>query len=123
MNVLLVDDEYISNFINKKLIENIDAAIHTIAFNDAVEAFGKLHFIKPDLILLDINMPMMNGWDFLDKMQVDATDYKVVILTSSVNAMDRTKAAKYKNVIGFMEKPATISSLTPYITLLSAVVA
>ena len=123
MNILLVDDEQISNFINKKLIEHIDASIHIIAFNDAEEAFCRLPCIQPDLIFLDINMPVMSGWDFLNKMAAEAVDFKVVILTSSVNTIDRKTAAKYKNVIGYVEKPATPSSLAPYITKeLSAVV-
>ena len=120
MNVLLIDDEYISNFINKKLIENIDDSIHTIEFNDPEEAFNKLHCIKPDLVFLDINMPVMNGWDFLNKMEEEEMDYKVVILTSSVNTIDRRMAMKYENVIGFVEKPATIKGIAPYIAELVA---
>ena len=116
MNILLVDDEYISNFINKKIIEYIDASIHTIAFNNPEEAFFKLPYIKPDLIFLDISMPGMNGWDFLDRMAAEEIDYKVIILTSSVNSFDRRMAKKYMNVIGYIEKPATISTITRYIT-------
>src|SRR6476620_11369901 len=115
MNVLLVDDENISNFINKKLIENINASIQTIDFNDPQKAFDKLLYIKPDLIFLDINMPGMNGWDFLDRMAVEEIDYKVIIRTSSVNGIDRKRAMKYMNVIGYIEKPATITTIPPYI--------
>src|SRR3954447_20620786 len=115
MNIILVDDECISNYINKKLIDKIDASIQVIEFNDPEEAFDKLDYIKPDLIFLDINMPVMNGWDFLDKMVAEAKYYKVVILTSSVNSIDYKRAMKYMNVIGYVEKPATIATLTPYI--------
>ena len=123
MNILLIDDEYISNFINKKLIENIDASIHAIEFNNPEEAFFKLPYIKPDLIFLDINMPVMNGWDFLERMAAEEIDYKVIILTSSVNNFDRLMAKKYINVIGYIEKPATISSINSYITQVLAEVA
>ena len=116
MNILLVDDEYISNFINKKLISHIDASVNAIEFSDPEAAFDQLDYIKPDLIFLDINMPVMNGWDFLDKMAAEAKDYKVVILTSSVNAIDHKRAMKYMNVVGYVEKPATIATLAPYIT-------
>jgi len=116
MNILLVDDEYISNFINKKLIENIDASIHAVEFVNPEQAFDNLHFLKPDLIFLDINMPVMNGWDFLERMAEEEIDYKVIILTSSVNTIDRKMAMKYMNVIGYLEKPATINTITPYIT-------
>jgi CheY-like chemotaxis protein len=123
MNILLVDDEHISNFINKKLIEKINVYLHIIEFNDAREAFGRLSYIKPDLIFLDIHMPAMSGWDFLDKMAAEGIDFKVVILTSSVNTMDRKTAAKYKNVIGYIEKPATILSLASYIIKLPSFIA
>jgi two-component SAPR family response regulator len=122
MNVFLIDDEFISNFINKKVIENIDASIHAIEFNNPEEAFFKLPYIKPDLIFLDINMPVMNGWEFLDRMAAEEIDYKVILLTSSVNNIDRSMAMKYMNVIGYIEKPATITTITHYITqVLSAV--
>src|SRR3954454_5953000 len=123
MNILLVDDEFINNYINKKLIENIDASIQAIEFNNPKEAFDKLSYIKPDLIFLDINMAIMNGWDFLEKMAAEEIDCKVIILTSSVNSMDRKMAKKYFNVIGYIEKPASITALSPYITQLTAEVA
>lgn len=123
MNILLVDDEYISNFINKKLISHIDASVNAIEFNDPEAAFDQLDYIKPDLIFLDINMPVMNGWDFLDRMAAEAKDYKVIILTSSVNSIDHKRAMKYMNIIGYIEKPATLVSLTPYITELLVAVA
>jgi len=115
MNIVLIDDEYISNFISKKLIENIDASIHVVEYNDPEEGFCNLHCNKPDVIFLDINMPVMSGWDFLDKMVAEKINYKVVVLTSSVNVIDRKMAARYNNIIGFIEKPATIASLKPII--------
>jgi len=123
MNIFLIDDEYISNFINRKLIENINCSLYINEFNDPEEAYEKLQFTKPDLIFLDIVMPVMNGWDFLNKMVKDRLDYRVIILTSSVNTIDRKMAKKYENVIGYVEKPATIASITPYITELVAAVA
>lgn len=123
MNIFIIDDEYISNFINRKLIEKISSSVQINEFNDPEEAYEKLKFTKPDLIFLDINMPVMNGWDFLEKMAKEGIDYKVVVLTSSVNTIDRKMAKQYKNVIGYVEKPATIASITPYITALIAAVA
>jgi CheY-like chemotaxis protein len=123
MNILLIDDEYINNFINRKLIENIDSSIQAIEFNNPEEAFCKLPYIKPDLIFLDINMPVMNGWDFLDRMAAEEIDFKVIILTSSVNTFDQKMARKYVNVIGYIEKPASINTITPYITQVITAVA
>ena len=118
MNIFLIDDEYISNFINRKLIENIDSSLQVTEFSEPAIAYEHLQLTRPDLIFLDINMPVMTGWDFLDKMLHDGTEFKVVILTSSVNKLDRATAKNYKNVIGFLEKPATIASVSPYISQL-----
>ncbi len=123
MNIFLIDDEYISNFINRKLIEHIDSSVYVTEFSNPEVAYGKLPASKPDLIFLDINMPVMNGWDFLGKMANDGIKINVIILTSSVNNIDRKMAKKYKNVIGYIEKPATIATITPYIIKMLAQVA
>ncbi len=60
------------------------------------------------ILLLDINMPVMNGWELLDKLhEHDDTSRKIVVVmvTSSVDPVDRIKAQKYQNVVGFVEKP------------------
>jgi CheY-like chemotaxis protein len=123
MSILLVDDEYISNFINRKLIENINPAIQVTEINDPEEAFSKLSALAPDLIFLDVNMPVMNGWDFLNKMAAENLHYKVVIVTSSVNPIDNNMARQYPNVVGFIEKPATLANIRPYIAQLGDTVA
>lgn len=123
MNIFLIDDEYISNFINRKLIEHIDSSVYVTEFSNPEVAYGKLPASKPDLIFLNINMPVMNGWDFLGKMANDGIKINVIILTSSVNNIDRKMAKKYKNVIGYIEKPATIATITPYIIKMLAQVA
>lgn len=115
MKFFLVDDEYISNFINRRLITNIDASVQTKEFTDSEEAYSLLEYEKPDLIFLDINMPVMSGWDFLDKMKADGLNYDVVILTSSVNTIDHKHSLNYHNIIGYVEKPATIANMMPYV--------
>ena len=62
---------------------------------------------KVFLIVLDINMPVMNGWEFLDKLNTIAIKplVKVIIVTSSIDSSDKDKAKEYDQVFEFMEKP------------------
>jgi CheY-like chemotaxis protein len=69
----------------------------------------------PDIIFLDINMPDMDGWDFLAHFKnfpIDArTKCKVVMLTSSIDIFDIRKARVYKEVIDYIIKPLQIKML------------
>jgi CheY-like chemotaxis protein len=81
-----------------------------VVFNSAEKA---LYFINesaninPIILFLDINMPVMNGWDLLDMMEKERSDKEVyvVIVTSSVDVKDREKAFSYSRVVDFVEKP------------------
>jgi CheY-like chemotaxis protein len=69
------------------------------------------------IIFLDINMPEMNGFDFLDELKVIAGDHfdqgcKIVMVTSSLNEKDRERAMSYPFVSNYMEKPLTLEYLS-----------
>ena len=69
----------------------------------------------PELIFLDLNMPCMNGWDFLDEFvkqfHTRFSKTRVVILSSSIAPSEKAKAAKYPIVIDYLSKPLTINAL------------
>ncbi|RZS98049.1 response regulator [Cecembia calidifontis] len=115
-SIILVDDDPVNNLINKRLISKLHIADQVEEFLEAENALDRIKDFSKDskiLILLDINMPVMNGWDFLnfymEKFQ-DRND-KIVVLSSSIDFQDRQKALSYNIVEAFLEKPLTIEKM------------
>ena len=115
--VLLVDDDDIVNSINKKIIEHADFASNVEAVTSADEAMDYLMNCKsylPELIFLDINMPVKNGWDFIDDFErSDFLEQKpsIVVLSSSIDPRDREMADTFESVIDFVSKPILVGTL------------
>ena len=120
--VLCIDDDQVTLILCKILMDKtsfcreMDEA--TNGFN-AIQYFEQMSARKnaniPDLIFLDINMPVLNGWEFLDEYNEKFAHIypqcKIVILVSNVNHYDGEKAKKYPGVIGCIHKPLSIDSL------------
>lgn len=106
--ILLVDDDPITNFINQKLLSN---AFHIESITSADSVDKAIQFLKEKaantsyLILLDINMPVKDGWDFLQELEDLQNPSPVIILSSSIDPDDREKAQSYPAVINFISKP------------------
>jgi len=113
-----VDDDTITNYVNKSLLEDLEVSNSIdISYNgqDALnylEAQNKVGNV-PDLLLLDIYMPNMNAFEFLDAYKSSSSLTKktsVVILTSSTVEQDHEMAKSY-NVAGYLLKPLTREKL------------
>lgn len=118
---LFIDDDSKCNSISKILLKkkfqlNSPDEFEIISFNKPVEGLEFLkvslqhHKFQKILILLDINMPLMSGWEFLveyEHLFKDQTDIKIYILTSSVSRADIDKAKENSNVEDLISKPLT----------------
>jgi CheY-like chemotaxis protein len=115
--IFLVDDDPINNLINKRLLGKTGITDRIQEFLGGQEALEKIAELAPEeslLLFLDINMPVINGWEFLDKYieTFPLRKDKIVILSSSIDFQDRQHANEYAIVSGFLEKPLTLDKIS-----------
>ena len=114
MKIYLIDDNNIDLLISHKLLLKYDPALQIREFSKAREAVTALQIEqenKPDLILLDLNMPGMNGWEFLEAIRMIEHQPLVYILTSSLDERDKSMSAQYEIVRGYITKPLNNASI------------
>ena len=125
-NVLLIDDDSVFNFLNTKTLERMGIVndIHTALngkealnlFNDYYQGSRQL----PDIILLDLNMPIMDGFEFLEafrKLRLSGiADVKIIIVTSSQNPKDMARA-KSLGIDHYLPKPLKEEALLTALNL------
>lgn len=118
----IVDDDKIYQFILKKNIEQLHITETTASFPHGREAIDTLRQLTenqsllPDLILLDINMPVMDGWDFMEEYKVLKQRFEktipIYIISSSIAQEDKDKARTYEDIVDFLVKPVDLSFLS-----------
>ena len=122
LKVLLVDDDTIYQYIASKTLEATGLTGKIITCSNGEEAF---HFLEanmnnpqelPDIILLDVNMPVMNGWDFWHAFKnlqsPSLKDIPIFLVTSSVNDADINYAHQFSNVQDYIVKPLAKEKLS-----------
>jgi CheY-like chemotaxis protein len=114
--IMLIDDNQDDNFFHERVIKRNHAADVVVAKQSGIEAIDYLKSKKdndlhPNLIFLDINMPGMNGWEFLEEYNKLEEKYKsqaiVIMLTTSDNPDDKMKAKAMNIASDFKTKPLT----------------
>lgn len=120
-HIVLIEDNPIDVFINTKVIEQANLGEFTQSFPSARPALDYLkdsdknNLALPELIVLDIRMPDMDGFEFLDEFELFPESIKsnirILMLSSSIDSEDETKAKSYPSVIDFICKPLTRDKL------------
>jgi len=115
----VVDDDPLYNFGTKKILEITSFTKQALFFLNGEEAWEDFqqrienNDPMPDVILTDINMPLMNGWQLLDKIGSVSYDHpiKIFVISSSINQDEMDKAKKYDYVSDYIVKPLTLDKV------------
>jgi CheY-like chemotaxis protein len=109
---LLIDDNYIDNFVTSRLLENskfVDKVVVCQSSHGAIEMLRE-GLITPDVIFLDLRMPEMDGFEFLqayDELNLDKKNIKIFMLSSSLDPTDIKRSFDNKYITQFLHKPLT----------------
>jgi two-component system, chemotaxis family, chemotaxis protein CheY len=111
--VFIIDDDPVSIRLSEFILSHTHFASRILTFLDPRKALdtltSNLSGDLPEYLFLDLNMPFLDGWQFLDQLEPYALDLqdrmRVYILTSSVAPEDKIRARRYPLVVGFLEKP------------------
>ena len=108
--ILIVDDDEIACFVAERMLEPLDIASEIKSLYNGKEVadyFEEANGNFPDFVLLDINMPLMNGFEFLEWYEKNGFKgtTKFAMYTSSERPADKERAEGYEDVIGYISKP------------------
>jgi len=117
--IWVIDDDDIHNYVMRHLLNLTRVNCKSEVFGEAVAATEKIKKLPiadlPEIILLDINMPVMNAWDFLDTLKMIAPQplpvTRIYLLSSSVYEKDIAKAKEYPAIYGYLTKPVSLVTL------------
>ncbi len=126
-NFIIIDDDSVNNYICEKTIKKVVSNALIFTFTEAIDAIRFLKSGDPGfnsnlntVIFLDINMPIMSGWDFLNafhELNIEIkNNVKIYMLSSSINDEDISIAKSNKYVIDYLMKPLQISKLKELFT-------
>lgn len=112
-HLLIIDDDAVSVLILKKMLLNAGFLDNPMVFKNGNEAiiylYNNYKSIEKYSIFLDINMPIMNGWEFLEDIEskINIENFSIYLLTSSTSEQDIVKSKNHKSIKKFISKPVT----------------
>ncbi|MEB2775573.1 response regulator [Algoriphagus sp. D3-2-R+10] len=113
--ILLIDDDPVINFVHSKIVRRKLPDTPLLIFENGLKAMSHLKSnpMNSYLIFLDLNMPELDGWGFLEAISLEAKDIdlQVHIVTSSVDPEDKMKSKNYNQVSSFLVKPLKADDL------------
>lgn len=119
--VLLIDDDNIQHYITKVTFKKVNPEIELISYLDALSALEFINEVatesKPDFILLDLDMPQMDGWQFLEVYKNCSNKSDVYIVSSSIDINDMKKSKQYEEVKQFISKPLNAEKINSILSL------
>jgi len=113
-SVMIVDDSEPDQYLAQHIIEEFDPTIKILEAYDGQEAVDILKDLpqQPDVIFLDINMPRMNGHEFLEEYETwEVKSVVIIMLTSSDQDLDKEKSRAHNSVIDYFTKPLDTAKL------------
>lgn len=118
-SILVVDDNEVDILIARKNLEMSGSFDKIYTATDGEDALRTLENVNPDYVLLDINMPILDGWGFLDSFEFDILDKitkpKVIMLSSSIDEEDSKRALSDPNVSQYLVKPLNALKIKQFI--------
>jgi CheY-like chemotaxis protein len=102
INVLVIDDSFVNRQFIKALLE--EESMQVIEAGDGAEALDILVTLKPDVIILDLLMPVMDGMETIQKIRANGYDFPILVLTADILESTRQKCLEL-GVAGFIKKP------------------
>lgn len=124
--IAFIDDDTVFQFSAKILLKKKFQVDNVLLFNNGQEAFDYFKAHKgqkskiPSVLFVDINMPLMNGWEFVEKItpyfDKELDNFDVFIMTSSIDNRDVEKSKKFKLIKKFVSKPLTINMIEKLIS-------
>lgn len=123
----IIDDDEIIIYLTGALLKKEEFCNRTETFTDGLQAIKRLKSAMekqeqlPQVILFDLNMPVMDGWEFVEeylKLGIDQS-IPLFVFTSSINPADKEKSFSYSSIKGFIQKPLTKQKLDKILRIIS----
>lgn len=118
---VIIDDDDITIFLTSRILKQYNPDFEVESYKDgrlAVDNFLNKGCEEDWIILLDINMPIYNGWDFLNEIEKHHLKMKIFMFSSSIDARDQEKSKAYPFVLDYISKPLTPQKIQNILTLL-----